>query len=130
MNTFFTLITLFLILIIGISTLAFYWTFYKPLPNYEAAIEMEGISSEITIHWDEFGVPHIFGDNDEDIYFSMGYVHAQDRLWQMTLSQLAAEGRFAEFFGSDLVEFDKYQRTLGFWKIAKTFWRWRLTLRS
>ena len=36
----------------------------------------------------------------------------------MTLSQLAAEGRFAEFFGSDLVEFDKYQRTLGFWKIA------------
>ena len=49
----------------------------------------------------------------------MGYVHAQDRLWQMTLSQLAAEGRFAEFFGSDLVEFDKYQRTLGFWNIAE-----------
>ncbi len=119
MNTLLRLLLFFLILIIGISTLAFYWTFYKPLPNYEAAIEMEGISSEITIHWDEFGVPHIFGDNDEDIYFSMGYVHAQDRLWQMTLSQLAAEGRFAEFFGSDLVEFDKYQRTLGFWNIAK-----------
>jgi penicillin amidase len=119
MNTLLRLLLFFLILTIGFAGLAFYWTFYKPLPDYEASIQLEGLESEVTIHWDEFGVPHIFGQNDSDLYFSMGYVHAQDRLWQMTISQLAAEGRFAEYFGPDLVEFDKYQRTLGFWMVAE-----------
>src|SRR5699024_6400142 len=46
-------------------------------------------------------------------------VHAQDRLWQLTLAQLAAQGRFAEFFGKKLLPMDKFQRTIGFWRIAK-----------
>jgi len=118
MNTLLRLFLFFLILTIGFTGLAFYWTFYKPLPDYEATLNVEGIASEVTIHWDEFGVPHIYGNNDGDLYFALGYVHAQDRLWQMTVSQMTAEGRFAEFFGKDLVDFDKYQRTLGFWKVA------------
>lgn len=75
----------------------FYWTFYKPLPNYEAKHELPGLQQEVDIHWDEFGVPHIYATNEQDLYYAFGYVHAQDRLWQMTLSQIAAEGRFAEF---------------------------------
>ncbi len=118
MNTLLRLLIFFFILIVGFVGLAFYWTFYKPLPDYEAEIELDGIEAEVSIYWDEFGVPHIFGASDQDLYFAMGYVHAQDRLWQMTISQMAAEGRFAEFFGADLVDFDKYQRTLGFWKVA------------
>lgn len=119
MNTFVKLIIFFLILILGFAGLAFYWTFYKPLPNYEATIEFNGLTNDVDVHWDEFGVPHIYSNDELDLYRILGYVHAQDRLWQMTLSQLAAEGRFAEFFGSDLIELDKYQRTLGFWKTAK-----------
>ncbi len=118
MNTFFKLLLFFFILFIGFVGLAFYWTFYKPLPDYEATIKQESISEDVTIQWDEFGVPHIFAENEPDLYYAFGYVHAQDRMWQMTISQLAAEGRFAEFFGADLVEFDKYQRTLGFWDVA------------
>jgi len=119
MNTILRLLLFFIILFVGFVGLAFYWTFYKPLPNYDATVELVGLSNPVDIHWDEFGVPHIFAQNDADLYFSMGYVHAQDRLWQMTVSQLAAEGRFAEFFGADLVDLDKYVRTLGFWKVSE-----------
>ncbi len=108
-----------LILILGVSALAIYWTFYKPLPDYSAVVELPGLNSNVDIHWDTFGVPHIYADNEEDLYYAVGYVHAQDRLWQMTFTQIAAEGRFAEFLGEDLIEFDKYQRTLGFWETAE-----------
>lgn len=119
MNTFLRLLLFFFILIVGFVGLAFYWTFYKPLPNYQAELEIPGLQQPVDIHWDEFGVPHIYASNEQDLYKAFGYVHAQDRLWQMTLSQIAAEGRFAEFFGEDLVAMDKYQRTLGFWKMAQ-----------
>ncbi|MEX0721704.1 MAG: penicillin acylase family protein [Balneolaceae bacterium] len=122
MNTFFKLLIFFLILIIGFAGLAFYWTFYKPLPDYEEIITLNGLNNEVDIHWDTYGVPHIYADTEEDLYFALGFVHAQDRLWQMTLSQIAAEGRFAEFFSddsNDLIELDKYQRTLGFWRMAQ-----------
>ncbi len=119
MNTFLKLLIFFFILALGFAGLAFYWTFYKPLPSYDATIELPGIQQEVDIHWDEFGVPHIYAENEQDLYYAFGYVHAQDRLWQMTLSQIAAEGRFAEFFGEDLIDFDKYQRTLGFWRTAE-----------
>lgn len=121
MNIFLKLLIFFLILIVGFAALAFYWTFYKPLPDYEDTITLNGLSNEVDIHWDTYGVPHIYADSEEDLYFALGFVHAQDRLWQMTLSQIAAEGRFAEFFGGeeDLINLDKFQRTLGFWKTAQ-----------
>lgn len=113
-------ITLFLlILLTGISGLAIYWTFYRPLPDYQATIKHSNIENEVQIHWDTYGVPHIYANNKQDLYYSLGYVHAQDRLWQMTLSQMAAEGRFAEFLGKELLPYDKLQRTLGFWRIAQ-----------
>lgn len=121
MNTFLKLLIFFVILILGFAGLAFYWTFYKPLPDYEETISLSGLSEEVQVHWDAYGVPHIYANNEDDLYYALGYVHAQDRLWQMTLTQIAAEGRFAEFFGEDeeLIQLDKYQRTLGFWKIAQ-----------
>ncbi len=119
MNTVLKLLLFFLILILGFIGLASYWTFYKPLPDYEDTISLNGLNAPVDIHWDEFGVPHIYASNEEDLYYAFGFVHAQDRLWQMTLSQIAAEGRFAEFFGEELVPLDKYQRTLGFWRMAE-----------
>ena len=121
MNTIFKLLIFFFILFIGFIGIAFYWTFYKPLPDYEETITLNGLNDAVDIHWDEFGVPHLYADNKQDLYYALGYVHAQDRLWRMTLTQIMAEGRFAEFFGEDeeLIQLDKYQRTLGFWKIAQ-----------
>ena len=119
MNKFLRIALFLLILIIGIGSLAIYWTFYRPLPDYQSTQTHETIQQRVDIHWDTHGVPHIYAGNKNDLYYALGYVHAQDRLWQMTLSQMAAEGRFAEFLGKDLLPYDKLQRTLGFWDIAQ-----------
>src|SRR5690554_2312804 len=111
---------LFLLLFLaGVAILAFYWTFYRPLPDYSAEIRLSGLQEEVEIHWDSFGVPHIYAGSEPDLYYALGYVHAQDRLWQMTLTQITAEGRFAEFFGEELIDLDLHQRTLGFWETAR-----------
>ncbi|WP_138429223.1 penicillin acylase family protein [Fodinibius saliphilus] len=119
MKTLFRALLFIIILITGISGIAVYWTFYRPLPDYQTSIEQPTLREEVNIHWDSHGVPHIYADNKHDLYYSLGYAHAQDRLWQMTVSQMAAEGRFAEFLGKDLLEYDKLQRTIGFWRIAQ-----------
>jgi len=108
-----------LVLLIGLSGIAIYWTFYRPLPDYTATLELQSLQDEVDIHWDTFGIPHIYASSKNDLYHALGYVHAQDRLWQMTLSQMAAEGRLAEFLGKDLLAYDKLQRTIGFWRIAQ-----------
>lgn len=110
---------LILILLIGFSVIGIYWTFIKPLPDYSAVITSEKVRDTVDVHWDSYGVPYIYARNENDLYFSIGYIHAQERLWQMTLSQISAEGRFAEFFGEELIEMDKFQRTIGFWETAK-----------
>lgn len=119
MNTLVKFALFIALLFLGVAITAFYWTFWKPLPNYESSSEHVALTNTVDIFWDDFGVPHIYSTDETDLYYAMGYVHAQDRLWQMTLSQLAMEGRFAEFFGEDLVSLDQYQRTLGFWNTAK-----------
>lgn len=103
----------------GIIGIGIYWTFYHPLPDYNATLQQSRLRKEVNIHWDTYGVPHIYAENKHDLYYSLGYVHAQDRLWQMTVSQMAAEGRFAEFLGADLLPLDIMQRTIGFWRMAK-----------
>jgi penicillin amidase len=110
---------LLLILILGFAGVAVYWTFYKPLPDYNTEVTIDGLSSEVDMYWDDSGIPHIYAQDKADAYMALGYAHAQDRLWQMTLSQLVMEGRMAEYLGPDLVPIDRYHRTLGFWKIAE-----------
>jgi penicillin G amidase len=118
MGSFFRVLLFLLILLTGIVIIGIYWTVYKPLPNYSDTLHLTGLQQPVDVHWDPYGVPYIYAQNEDDLYFTIGYIHAQERLWQMTLSQLAAEGRFAEFLGEDLIELDKYQRTLGFWETA------------
>lgn len=108
-----------MVFILGVTGVAVYWTFYRPLPDYDRTVQLSELNDEVEIHWDTFGVPHIYASDKNDLYKAIGYVHAQDRLWQMTLSQLAAEGRFAEFLGKELLPIDQLQRTIGFWRVAK-----------
>jgi len=104
---------------VGISGIAVYHTFYKQLPDHTATISVDGLSQAVDVHWDPYGVPYIYSSSEEDLYFTIGYLHAQDRLWQLTLSHLMAEGRFAEYLGTSFLELDKHQRTLGIWRTAK-----------
>ncbi|MDX1639572.1 MAG: penicillin acylase family protein [Balneolaceae bacterium] len=119
MNSFLKISLFLLILLAGLGALGVYWTFYRALPDYEDTQTLPGLDREVQVHWDYYGIPHIYADTRHDLYYSLGYVHAQDRLWQMTLTQMASEGRLAEFLGKELVEADIFQRTLGFWRIAQ-----------
>lgn len=118
MQAFFRIILLVLVVVTALTALAVYWTMYRSVPSYNESLRISGIADEIVIHRDEFAIPHISAQSETDLYFAAGYVHAQDRMWQMTLYQLMAEGRFAEFFGAELVETDRFLRTIGFYRMA------------
>jgi penicillin G amidase len=118
MKSFFRFLILLIILGTGFSALAIYWTFVKPLPSYQSEIQVSELRQPVHVYWDEFGVPSIFASSEHDLYTTLGYLHAQDRLWQMTVVQLFVEGRFSEFFGKDLLDFDRFSRTTGFWRTA------------
>ncbi len=79
----------------------------------ELLMESDKLRSTVTVRYDERGVPHIFADNDYDLYFAQGLVTARDRLWQIDFQNRAAAGRLAEIIGPDAVNYDRAQRRLG-----------------
>lgn len=88
-------------------------------PKYKGEIILEGLNAETEVYFDNFGVPHIYASSAEDAYQTLGYVHAQDRLFQMEMMRRVGTGTLAEFLGEDLLEVDKFFRTLGIPKHAK-----------
>ncbi|MCL6265770.1 penicillin acylase family protein [Flagellimonas myxillae] len=82
-------------------------------PDYDGTKTLSGISNDVKVYFDDYGIPHIYADNEKDAIKALGYVHAQDRLWQMELLRRVAKGRLSEVFGPDLVETDKFFLSLG-----------------
>ncbi len=76
-------------------------------------LSMDEVSQPVEIFYDERGVPHIFAQNDDDLYFAQGYVTARDRLFQMELQIRGAGGYLSEWLGDDLIPYDRHQRRLG-----------------
>ena len=90
------------------------WLYTKTLvPNYEGEIEIKNLTEEVAVYFDTNGVPHINAQNQHDAYTALGYVHAQDRLWQMELIRRIAAGRLSEVFGEKLIDTDKFMSGLG-----------------
>lgn len=107
-----------LALTVGLISAYFYFKVSRA-PQYAGELSMEGIDGLVEIFYTEFGVPHIYAESNEDAYFAFGYVHAQDRLWQMDLLRHVGSGRLSELFGSDLVETDRFLRTVGLGDYSK-----------
>ncbi len=93
----------------------------KSFYSNSGTVTVSGIKAETKIYSDDYGVPHIIASNNEDMYFALGFMHAQDRLWQMDLTRRVAEGKLSEIFGSSTLEFDKLFRTIGINRFA---YRW------
>lgn len=90
----------------------------KSFPQTQGAIIASGLHSPVDVYRDDYGIPHIKAQDDHDLMFATGYVHAQDRLWQMDIARRAGEGRLSEVFGSATVEYDKLFRTLNLRGVA------------
>ncbi|SHM10750.1 penicillin acylase family protein [Flavobacterium xinjiangense] len=112
MKTFKKALRVILALLVIITTAIVVYGFYLK-PKYEGVVQLKNIQKETTVYFDEFGVPHIYANNSKDAMEALGYVHAQDRLWQMELMRRIAPGRLSEIFGLVALKNDKFFAGLG-----------------
>jgi penicillin amidase len=88
--------------------------------HYAEEIDLPGLQNKVTVHLDERGVPHVFAENDKDLYMAQGYVTARDRLWQMEFQVFAAGGRISELVHNPrALELDRQRRRTGMLKAAE-----------
>lgn len=91
-----------------------FWQNAEPVNrDYSGDLQIPGLKGSVNVYFDERLVPHVFAENDEDLYFVQGYLHAKFRLFQMDLQTRAAEGRASEIAGPRAVNYDREQRRLG-----------------
>ena len=96
-----------------------YFYLRKLQPDYNGELKLEGLTGRVEVIYDSYAVPHIYAENEPDLFRAFGYVHAQDRLFQMELLRRLAGGRLSEIFGKDALPTDLFFRTLNFRKHAK-----------
>ena len=112
--------TLIVLLMLGLLLVGFAtYTVRQSFPQESGTIQLPGLKAEVQIQRDQWGIPHIRADNSHDLFMAQGYVHAQDRFWQMDFWRHLGSGRLAEMFGSSQVDTDKYLRTMGWARVAQ-----------
>lgn len=99
------------------ATLAYYLA-ARSLPDYDAAHVRADAPAPLRIVRDTANVPHIFGETEAASFYGLGFAHAQDRLWQMTMLRRTAQGRLSELFGSRTLSIDEAMRRFGFYRLA------------
>ena len=119
MKTFKRVLTLILILIVlALAGGMIYLNNLKTraVPDYNASVQIENLSAPVTVYRDSMGIPHIYASNEQDLYRTVGYVMAQDRLWQMDLMRRITQGQLSEVLDPGLVNADQLFRALDFSK--------------
>jgi penicillin amidase len=107
--------------LIGLIVLAIGLIYYlagQSLPDYNKTLTVRGITAPVEIVRDNANVPHIFGADDRDVFFGLGYAHAQDRLWQMTTMRRTAQGRLSEVFGQRTASIDTLLRRMDLYRLS------------
>lgn len=108
-----------LLILVALIAIGGYIYLQTTKPDYAGELTLQGLKEPVEVLYDDYGIPHIYAKNEEDAYFALGYVHAQDRLFQMEMIRRAAGGRLSEILGPDLLKTDKLFRTLGINKFAR-----------
>ena len=105
--------------LVGLSA----WLYLRQsLPDVSGTLHIDGVTAPVQIRRDGRGVPAITAGTDRDVFFAMGFVHAQDRMWQLEVQRRIAQGRLSELFGKDSVSQDMLLRSLGLYGAARTAW--------
>ncbi|MBE0553143.1 MAG: penicillin acylase family protein, partial [Rhodobacteraceae bacterium] len=109
------------LIVLGLAGTALaYWILSRSLPDYDEDFTLEGLTAPVEILRNNNNVPHIFAGTEADAFFALGFVHAQDRLWQMTMFRRTAQGRLSEIFGQRTVKIDELLRRLDLYTLAKS----------
>ncbi|MWB99548.1 penicillin acylase family protein [Agromyces sp. MMS17-SY077] len=103
------------VLVVGVG----WWSVQRAFPDYTGRVAVAGLDDTVTVARDASGIPTITATTDHDLFFTQGYVHAQDRFWEMDFRRHVTAGRLAELFGAGQVETDAFIRTLGWRQVAQ-----------
>ncbi|MFE9909977.1 penicillin acylase family protein [Streptomyces clavifer] len=114
-------IVLVLALVAGVGYGAFWSvsTVRASYPQTTGSIELKGLTGNVDVKRDSYGIPQIYADSDSDLFRAQGFVQAQDRFWEMDVRRHMTSGRLSEMFGSGQVDTDAFLRTLGWRKVAQ-----------
>ena len=92
------------------------------LPKIKGTVHARGLDSLVTVIRDRWGCPHINARSEHDVWFTQGFCHAQDRLWQLERTRRFARGTLSEILGDPLIPIDKYYRRLGIRRVSDRDW--------
>jgi penicillin amidase len=108
-----------LLFLISLIFILGFWYYQHLKPDYAGEITLNNIEQKTTVYFDDFGIPHIYAKSHLDAVTALGYVQAQDRLWQMELMRRIAPGRLSELFGEDLIKNDQFFINIGIDEYSK-----------
>lgn len=108
-----------LAVVLVLTVLGGVWFVRRSFPQTEGTVAVAGISATVDVRRDAAGIPHLYADTADDLMFAQGYVHAQDRFWEMDFRRHVTAGRLAEMFGESQVETDAVIRTMGWRQVAE-----------
>ncbi len=108
-----------LVLLLGVVTAAGVLGVRRSFPEVEGRVSMPGLATPVEVRRDEYGIPQIYGDTAEDLFRAQGYVHAQDRFYEMDFRRHVTSGRLSEWFGESQLKTDIFLRTLGWRRVAE-----------
>jgi penicillin amidase len=106
------------VLVVGVAVFGF-TTVRTSFPDTTGAVQVSGLTGDVTVKRDGKGIPQIYADTPEDLFLAQGYVHAQDRFYEMDFRRHVTAGRLAELVGDAALETDKFVRTLGWRRVAE-----------
>ncbi|WP_424446749.1 penicillin acylase family protein [Microbacterium sp. CH-015] len=95
------------------------WTIQRSFPQLDGTVAVAGLDAEVTVHRDALGIPTIVAGDSHDLFYAQGYVHAQDRFWEMDFRRHVTSGRLSELFGASQLPTDTFLRTLGWRHVAE-----------
>ena len=95
------------------------WLVQRPMPQTSGTLSLAGLDADVSVHRDARGIPTIVAESSDDLFFAQGFVHAQDRFWEMDVRRHITSGRLSEMFGDSQLETDTFVRTLGWRRVAE-----------
>jgi penicillin amidase len=103
----------------GVVGTGYYLLFRRPLPKKSGSVTLQGLGAPVKVVRDDWGIPHITAETIHDVMFAQGYVHAQDRLWQMEFNRRLVAGRLSEILGEVSLPLDRWMRIIGMRRVAE-----------
>jgi penicillin amidase len=108
-----------LAVLLVVVTVLVVWAVRRPFPDYGADVALPGLTGDVDVVRDAHGVPTVWADTPQDLFRVQGYLHAQDRFWEMDVRRHITAGRLSELFGASQLETDTFLRTMGWRRVAE-----------